>query len=208
MARPQYDAQTRPADERLIGAFWETLAEKPLREMSVAELCRRAGCNKTTFYYHFRDLEELVRRAEAAFEEEDFPGLLVDIVLSGDQDESKEALVERLRPQVDRARLLLGPGGDPSFAGRMQRAMLARWCERLGVRPDEMEPYDALLLRHAMGGTSSVLADTGSETDYALLLRVIVDTAAPHIDRMMAKYAPPARLMTPAQGRPQAAAPC
>lgn len=39
-----------------------------------------------------------------------------------------------------------------------------------------------------MGGTSSVLADAGADPDYALLLRVIVDTMAPHVDRMMTKY--------------------
>lgn len=124
----------------------------------------------------------------AAYEGEDFPSLLVDIVLLDDSGESEDALVERFRPQVDQARLLLGPGGEPSFATRMQQAMLARWCDRLGVRADEMEPYDALLLRHAMGGTLSVLADTGAGSDYALLLRVIVDTMAPHVNRMMTKY--------------------
>lgn len=52
------------ARESLKAAFLRLLEERPLREITVADIVRSCGVNRNTFYYHFKDipalLEELV----------------------------------------------------------------------------------------------------------------------------------------------------
>lgn len=42
------------------GAFLELIGEKPYMQISVSELCRRAGINRTTFYSHFSGTHDVL----------------------------------------------------------------------------------------------------------------------------------------------------
>ena len=44
----------------LSDAFSELLKEKPFEQITVTEIARKAGLNRQTFYYHFRDLYDLI----------------------------------------------------------------------------------------------------------------------------------------------------
>ena len=44
----------------LSEAFSELLKEKPFEQITVTEIARKAGLNRQTFYYHFRDLYDLI----------------------------------------------------------------------------------------------------------------------------------------------------
>lgn len=59
MARPTYGIGDMQARERLIASFWSLLEGEAYTQMSVREVCREAGLNKNTFYYHFGSLDEL-----------------------------------------------------------------------------------------------------------------------------------------------------
>ena len=44
----------------LAGALKELLQEKPLSKITISDITNRAGVNRHTFYYHFRDINDLV----------------------------------------------------------------------------------------------------------------------------------------------------
>ena len=47
--------------ERLTGALLELLEEKPLADVSVSELCDRAGVGRTSFYRNYQEKEDILR---------------------------------------------------------------------------------------------------------------------------------------------------
>ena len=47
--------------ERLTGALLELLEEKPLSDISVSELCDRAGVGRASFYRNFQEKEDILR---------------------------------------------------------------------------------------------------------------------------------------------------
>lgn len=49
------DLRVRKTKKAIAEAFMALLAEKPIEEMTVNELCDRAGVRRTTFYKHYRD---------------------------------------------------------------------------------------------------------------------------------------------------------
>ena len=63
MARPKYETGDVQARERLADAFWNLLEGEPYTQMSAREVCRKAGLNKNTFYYHFESLDALAEEA-------------------------------------------------------------------------------------------------------------------------------------------------
>lgn len=44
----------------LLKAFGECIEEKPFNKISISDLTKRCGLNRMTFYYHFRDIYELM----------------------------------------------------------------------------------------------------------------------------------------------------
>lgn len=46
--------------EKIYTAFVQLAKNKPVQEMKVSELCREAGINRSTFYLHYQDMDELI----------------------------------------------------------------------------------------------------------------------------------------------------
>ena len=59
--------------EIIIKTLFELLNEKPLAQITVKDIVERCGVNRNTFYYHFRDISDVVesalkREVDKAFE--------------------------------------------------------------------------------------------------------------------------------------------
>lgn len=63
MPRPRHDSEVLPAKERLENAFWELLADRDYRKITVTDVVSEAGVNRNSFYYHFSGLSELADSA-------------------------------------------------------------------------------------------------------------------------------------------------
>lgn len=50
----------RSTHRAIMNAVLELLGEKELKKISVAEVCRRIGVNRTTFYLHFKDVPDVL----------------------------------------------------------------------------------------------------------------------------------------------------
>ena len=59
------DKNSRNAIEYLKQALTELLMEKPFEDISITELCDRAGVNRGSFYYHFVDKYDMVEKFKA-----------------------------------------------------------------------------------------------------------------------------------------------
>lgn len=51
-------------EERIIGVFIELLQKKTLEKITVSELCKGSGINRSSFYLHFTDVYNLMDRVE------------------------------------------------------------------------------------------------------------------------------------------------
>lgn len=60
------DQRVRLTKSMLQTAFLQLLREKPLKNVTVKELCQRAGVNRGTFYLHYKDVYDLQEQMEAA----------------------------------------------------------------------------------------------------------------------------------------------
>ena len=62
--RVSKDLRVRITHRMLIDAFLQLRTEKPLRKITVRELCERAGVGRGTFYAHFLDVYDLNEKLE------------------------------------------------------------------------------------------------------------------------------------------------
>ena len=122
MPREKTDRRVQLTYGLLRRAFMTLLSEKPLQEISIKELCDLAGVNRSTFYAHYTDLEELLHRIEDEMYEE-FCGAL-DTLYQPSEGGLEPAVVtagvfQCLKDNSDLCVVTLGPHGDKAFALRL-----------------------------------------------------------------------------------------
>ncbi|MCH4071816.1 TetR/AcrR family transcriptional regulator [Pseudoramibacter sp.] len=64
------NAQYQQTHRRIVGCVLDLLDRKPLRQITVAEICRSLGLNRSTFYDHFLDVYDVIDRTAAAYDGE------------------------------------------------------------------------------------------------------------------------------------------
>lgn len=187
MPRPRKDSGATPMREKIEQAFWECYTERPLEKISVKEICLAAGCNKTTFYYHFHDLREVLDAIEEQCLPIEAPDLLADLFTAQDKVAVVTRFIEQMGDRFERYCLLLGPNGDPTFANRAKETMLERWCEKTGIERASLTTEELMTFRFVVGGTSSVFADhgDGAPFDPEAFAAVILSTAVPLIAKVL-----------------------
>lgn len=64
------DIRIRHTKERVRKAFYELLSKKEFSQITITELCQRAEINRTTFYHHYTDMDNLLEKTEYEILEE------------------------------------------------------------------------------------------------------------------------------------------
>lgn len=95
----------------LIGTFKELMLKKPMNKITVSELVEECGINRKTFYYHFEDIRDMLRKMlrqdiEAIFSRGDLitdHDLIINSVL--DYIEQNKVILKNMISCIGRAEL-------------------------------------------------------------------------------------------------------
>ncbi|MFI5865097.1 TetR/AcrR family transcriptional regulator [Streptomyces sp. NPDC051546] len=192
---PRADGRTDPrtarTKERLRESLLAECADRPLGEVSVSAVVRRAGVGRATFYLHYEDLTALAVDACAGVVH-----AAVDALHAWQTDPSAlpparppAALAAFLGGAADRAplyRTLLLPGGGGPLGERLYRELRARSrAERAAVgapRPELVASavaaaFTAVLADWLHGDLPGDLADPAALADRIWLLLIALHRA-------------------------------
>ncbi len=187
MARPRKDAGTAPMDRRMLDAFAQMAAHMPMSEITVAAVCRAAGCNKTTFYYHFATFDDLVGRYLDELDAENLLEHAFQVLMSQGAQGLSERELARLSGRYDHLCTLMALNPQGTFARRMHQILRRRVTLALGVA-SAPTPRQEMLVEFVTGGVASLLAYRGNagnsielsqlvDAFYAQIVPVLVQAA-------------------------------
>lgn len=148
-------------------AFTELLRTKPMQSISVKELCETAGINRGTFYAHYTDIYDLLKKMEeemlADFQEALRP--LLEVHEGGITPAKITAgIFQCLKENADICTVTLGPFGDKEFAARLIRIGRDSYVESYqrffkGATPRQLEYYYAFVSAGCIGMLERWLAE-------------------------------------------------
>lgn len=161
MARPRTTTPRIPDDARaqrsldaLRGALLELVAARPLSEVSIKEICNRAGLSYPTFYRRFASKEELLTRIAT-----DEVRLLLKLGLSaakrGKEASSAKTMCEYIEAHRSLWRTLLT--GGAADAMRQEFMLLSREVAETHPRSNPWLPVD-LAVPFVASGIFEILA--------------------------------------------------
>ena len=111
----------RHTQQKLIDAFWESIEQEGIANLTVGKIAKKAGYNRTTFYEYFVDVDDLLHQEE-------------EKLLQHIQKRIEANILQKDRTQIDFLELgkeaflvdgeklysLISPKGDPAFSKRLE----------------------------------------------------------------------------------------
>lgn len=140
MKNPEHRIQT--TKKLLRDALMSLLTEKPLRSITVKELCAHAGLNRGTFYAHYADVYDLLEQIEAEMKAEYFAALepMLSAVAELSPPKVTKKVFDCIEANADLCRVIIGPYGDREFARnliRESKICSIRSCRRFFPNAEE-----------------------------------------------------------------------
>lgn len=153
---PKNPKKTSATRQRLIDAFWELYAARPIEQVTIKEIAAKAGVHRLTFYEYFDNVYDLLEKQEDAIIEDVHAN--ADIAAAAqtaggdDAPELMARIAQVYERHGERLCLLTGPDGDPAFVSRLKNTLFPAF-EAMRAMPGSK---DALLLFEF--GVSGLLA--------------------------------------------------
>lgn len=178
------DQRTRFTKQLIRQAFIHLLQQKPLRSITVKELCALAGINRGTFYSHYLDLYDLLEKIEEEMLR-DFQKALEPLLSSqaGELDpvHITAGIYQCLKDNADICTVTLGEFGDKGFALRLVNLGRERCMESYSkyfknASPWQIQQFYAFVSAGHIGLLQQWLADgmTASAGEMAAIAESIM----------------------------------
>ena len=118
---------------RMNEALLALLEQKDLEYITVKELCRQAGVNRSTFYLHYNDIFDLLAAVEQELFDEIYAAVHIHPVSSFEQEGLAfiEEVFSILYDNQEICAALVGPHGDMAFLHRIERMMEENVLQKL-----------------------------------------------------------------------------
>ena len=160
MPRPRNDSELLPAKDRMENAFWELLADREYRRITVTDIVHEAGVNRNSFYYHYSGLPELADSAIMHLMQQASPAIPGPDSDPGEtwRTNMDEAMHDpAARQRIGRLALIAGPHSSPELVDSLRDFGRLTLADVLQVDPEHVDLKTELMLDFTVGGLLAVL---------------------------------------------------
>lgn len=123
MKNSKTDLRVRMTKAMLRKGLTDILISKPIQEITVSELCEKAGINRSTFYAHYMDIYDLLNKIEDEMFIEFHLTLNKVVITSKDSTEQIPVFIytvfDFLMRNSDMCIILLGEHSDRRFVSKL-----------------------------------------------------------------------------------------
>ncbi len=146
--QPEVTAATRKG---FLDAFWTLYQKKRIEKISISEITKISGNNRSTFYNYFIDVYDLLEQAEEEVVEsistelEQYSSSVCNPAI---QKLNLDSIYRIISPiflkYEDRLYALLGPEGDPKFTEKLKTRLIDNLI-RFSILPEDIPHKDYIL---------------------------------------------------------------
>ncbi|MFT4098882.1 MAG: TetR/AcrR family transcriptional regulator [Rhodoblastus sp.] len=180
------DPRQRRSREALFAALDKLLAEKPYAEISVTELCGRAGVGRQTFYRHFDGIDAMLRdRLDASLAGQIEAATAAATAMPGDWLRQIALFAfEQVRQRPRASRLILSGAAGADALDLFRSQIMALWAaapanDALAAIPAELQPYVASFHAGAICAVLLHWIDNDCSPDAEAMSRLVASLSRP-----------------------------
>lgn len=158
MARPKKENTGAQATVRIEKAFWDLLETEQYSDITVLRISQESGTNRNSFYYHYRDIEDLAYKAFMHNADGKIAKALFSSLLAMRENGGAAALPleHQLIPHAEK--IMLCARSDSPFLHNMVHDLLKQmWLGELGIDEERLSPEENLQICFIFSGLVAAL---------------------------------------------------
>lgn len=156
MARPR-KSEHASANAKLIDAFWACLEDHRLTDITISAITKNAELNRGTFYYHFRDIDDLTARAiEVEFNSQALLPGIFDLIAGAP---GSITAIELIQQRMQRLSLLIDRGGLDVLSMQIKRLVRQTWTAILCAEGESLKPETLFIIEYTTSGIIGLIAN-------------------------------------------------
>lgn len=157
MARPRKSDRDEMATVKIENAFWSLLETERYSDITVLRVSQEAGINRNSFYYHYKDIDDLAYKAFVRNADNEVSRTLISALLSAFQ-ENHSTLVFDMSILPHTKRIMLCAGSDSPYLNRLVNDLLKSiWFDSMGIREESLSTEERMQIRFISAGMVAVL---------------------------------------------------
>ncbi len=158
MGRPRIDNNEPSAVDRIYQAFWELLETNMVKDITISMVSAKAGCNRGTFYYHFKDMDDLLYRVIETdlmgSNNESYAHLIFRMLATP----SSELLLAQVENKIARHLFLLANQGGMDIVDAKIKAIISNmWRDVLCEEGCELCFESRLMIEYSVSGLIAMI---------------------------------------------------
>ncbi|MGB8455935.1 MAG: TetR-like C-terminal domain-containing protein [Anaerocolumna sp.] len=156
MEKKKLDRRVKYTKMVIKDSFIALLREKPISKITVKEICDDADINRATFYSHYMDQYDLLRKIEEEIFYDVNKYVMIEYSpVSVESISMLAKLFEYIRKNGEICKVLLGDNVDTNFqkliSELFQRQFVSVWIENKSVSVDDAEFIYTFMLAGSVG---------------------------------------------------------
>ncbi|MBT1179450.1 TetR/AcrR family transcriptional regulator [Bifidobacterium vespertilionis] len=168
------------ATQKMQETFWQLLAAKPYDQITVSDITRTSGLNRSAFYYHYANIPELADDAIAALYAKTAVSTFIARIIHSPTDATAEEGYIRFISDQDylasarKVILIAGPHSTPGLVRQLKDFIIEVWLRILMIDPKTLDDVQRVTLEFAVSGILGIFGwapSAGNPRDIAPLIR-------------------------------------
>ena len=159
MARPKKSHQEEKATVKMESAFWSLLKTKGYGYITVSGIVRESRVNRNSFYYHYRDIDDLAYIAFKNTMESEAAGKLISALLAAFQSKAGESFVSFDQSVLSCSeRVILCAGSGSEYLTRLVTNFLKKvWFDAFSIHEERLSAEEKLQVNFIFAGLVAIL---------------------------------------------------
>lgn len=156
MGRPKADEQSAP--EKMQRAFWMLLEAKPYAQITISDITRASGLNRSAFYYHYTSIPELADDAIAAlYAQSNVTAFIIHIIQQPNNTEAISDYGKHIDDPVYRScirkiMLIAGSHGSAALVRQLKDFVIDIWLSSINIKRESLSPAQRITAEFAASG--------------------------------------------------------
>ena len=159
MARPKKSNKEEMATVKIENAFWRLMETERYADITVRRITQESGVNRNSFYYHYRDIDDLAYAAFRKNVENETSEKLIHALLASFQDEGDASIIA-LDPAIllHSKRVMLCAASDSTYLRRLVGNLLKEiWFNAFSVKEELLSTDEKLQVNFIFSGLVATL---------------------------------------------------
>lgn len=157
MPRPKKTDPNEMATVKIENAFWTLLETEKYSDITVLRVAQEAGINRNSFYYHYKDIDDLAYEAFLHNADNEVSRTLVSALVSA-FIEGKQAPVFDMSILPHSKRIMLCARSDAPYLNKLVNDLLKKvWFDSMSINEDMMTEDEKVQVRFISAGMVAVL---------------------------------------------------